>query len=533
MKNNFKLIPYLLVTVVLTLGLSLSLQSLLAAWSVPTGVPANNNLNPPLFNDSTDADPAHNPVVAHPLGITGNLSVGGDILMNNTRVTGVAAPQGDSDGVSKEYVDNLALSSGCSRYVIHEGGASAFCAAGETFLTAGCRSWQLSDFPVTVGVSADRPVMTGRPSVQGGLPGYMCSFQTKEYFLGETWYGAYSGYAYVMCCAEENGAPLPEVYTCEGTIPFGSVECSGDSLGLSISLPWQSVGDSSAGCTDARKCEYWTPPYECSGEDIANAAMCSGDDTGLVANATKTLVDACSLPAGSSPKCEMYCASGYYRSGSDCFPFACGASFTYQGKLYPTVQIGSQCWMAKSLNVGTRIDAYAENFVSNQADNASIEKYCYNDIEANCDTDGGLYTWDEAMQYVTAPGVQGICPTGWHIPTDGELYTLESELYLSASGDICESDRSSGEWQCTPAGTELKVGGSSGFDAVLSGFWLGDCASSADCSFSVRGSEAPFWTSTAVDADNAWSRNLTGTLESVGRLNVLKQNGLPVRCVKD
>ena len=57
------------------------------------------------------------------------------------------------------------------------------------------------------------------------------------------------------------------------------------------------------------------------------------------------------------------------------------------------------------------------NGISNQTNNDTLEKYCYNDDTANCSIYGGLYQWNEAMQYVTTSGAQGICPTGWHIPT--------------------------------------------------------------------------------------------------------------------
>jgi len=58
------------------------------------------------------------------------------------------------------------------------------------------------------------------------------------------------------------------------------------------------------------------------------------------------------------------------------------------------VLIGTQVWMGENLNVGTRIDGSKD-----QADNGITEKYCYSDGEYNCDTYGGLYQWDEMMQY--------------------------------------------------------------------------------------------------------------------------------------
>ncbi|MFC1734295.1 FISUMP domain-containing protein, partial [candidate division KSB1 bacterium] len=120
------------------------------------------------------------------------------------------------------------------------------------------------------------------------------------------------------------------------------------------------------------------------------------------------------------------------------------------GKMYPTVQIGNQCWMAKNLNIGVMLDCGNPN--ANQTNNSTFEKFCYNSDTSNCILYGGLYQWDEMMQYSTTPGVQGICPAGWHVPTETEYTTIESNF---------------------PSGTAasaLKVGGSSGFEATTGGY---------------------------------------------------------------
>ena len=95
----------------------------------------------------------------------------------------------------------------------------------------------------------------------------------------------------------------------------------------------------------------------------------------------------------------------------------------YEGQIYNTVQIGNQCWLKENLNVGTRV-----NLSDNQIDDGMIEKYCYDDIEDSCLIYGGLYQWNEAMQYATLEGTQGFCPDGWHIPTDEEFKILEGSV---------------------------------------------------------------------------------------------------------
>ncbi|NUN10837.1 MAG: carboxypeptidase regulatory-like domain-containing protein, partial [Ignavibacteriaceae bacterium] len=127
---------------------------------------------------------------------------------------------------------------------------------------------------------------------------------------------------------------------------------------------------------------------------------------------------------------------------------------TYEGKTYNTVQIGAQCWLKENLNVGTRI-----NGNTNASNNGTIEKYCYDDNEANCNTYGGLYQWNEAMQYSTTPGTRGICPPGWHIPTKAEFDSLEAAV--NNDGNALKAIG-----QGTGSGTGTNT---SGFSALLAG----------------------------------------------------------------
>jgi uncharacterized protein (TIGR02145 family) len=104
-------------------------------------------------------------------------------------------------------------------------------------------------------------------------------------------------------------------------------------------------------------------------------------------------------------------------------PFVCGQDIIYEGKTYGTVLIGTQCWMKENLNVGTMIQGN-----SNQSNNGVKEKYCYNNDTANCSIYGGLYQWNEAMQYITTEGARGICPEGWHVPTRAQFITLSESV---------------------------------------------------------------------------------------------------------
>ena len=103
----------------------------------------------------------------------------------------------------------------------------------------------------------------------------------------------------------------------------------------------------------------------------------------------------------------------------------CGGltTITYGGKTYNIKKIGTQCWFKENLDIGTQIQGN-----QNQTNNSTIEKYCYNNDPSKCNTYGGLYQWDELMNYSTVPGSKGICPDGWHIPTNSDFGLIVSYL---------------------------------------------------------------------------------------------------------
>jgi len=198
-------------------------------------------------------------------------------------------------------------------------------------------------------------------------------------------------------------------------------------------------------------------------------------------------------------------------------PVECGTSTDADGNVYGSVQIGSQCWADRNLNVGVKLASGSE---PNTGD-TTIQKWCYDNSDANCGTDGGLYNWTEATKdgYAGTNGTD-ICPTGWHMPTDAEYYTLENYL---ATG-TCSATRT--VWECDPAGTALKDGGASGYDGLLTGVrYTGG-------SFYRRGSYEGMWSSTE-SGTRAWRRYLYSGNTTVYRDADDKGNGYSIRCLKD
>jgi uncharacterized protein (TIGR02145 family) len=213
--------------------------------------------------------------------------------------------------------------------------------------------------------------------------------------------------------------------------------------------------------------------------------------------------------------------------------FVCGDVVNYEGQNYNTIQIGDQCWFKENLNVGTMV-----NGSINQTNNGTIEKYCYGNHPADCDTYGGLYQWNEMMDYSTTPGVQGICPEGWHLPTDGEFCTLATFLDPTVDCNLIYSTGTDGGGKMKSTGTiEAGTGlwydpntgatNESGFTALPAGTrWF-------DLTFGYLGLVGGFTTSSEKYVTTAWCWGMNNGSAALARDNYSKQSGFSVRCIKD
>ena len=163
------------------------------------------------------------------------------------------------------------------------------------------------------------------------------------------------------------------------------------------------------------------------------------------------------------------------------------------GQVYPTVQIGNQCWLQKNINYQTG------------------NSWCYANNSSNCDTYGRLYDWHTAL---------GVCPSGWHLPGDEEWTALTT--FLGGEFLAGEKMKSASGWYYYGNGTN-----SSGFTALPGG----NCY--RNDLFNGRLSRAYFWSATEVSSTNAWNRHLYSNKEDVSRDIYDKTHGFSVRCLKD
>src|SRR4030043_1823339 len=122
------------------------------------------------------------------------------------------------------------------------------------------------------------------------------------------------------------------------------------------------------------------------------------------------------------------------------------------GNIYQTVEIGDQLWMKENLRV------------TKTPQGSPISSYCYDDNTGYESIYGRLHPWDVMMNGSVIEMAQGICPDGWHVPSDGEWKTLE--IFLGMTQQEADMENI---WRGEGVGTSLIKGGNWGYDELLSG----------------------------------------------------------------
>jgi len=200
---------------------------------------------------------------------------------------------------------------------------------------------------------------------------------------------------------------------------------------------------------------------------------------------------------------------------------------------YKIVQIGNQVWMAENLRATIYPDGTPISLVEGTSEWSALDindaAYCWmnNDID-NRDLYGGLYTWAAAMHGAASSnanpsGIQGVCPDGWHLPSDDEWSELGTFLgYYNAGSKLKEegnehwldpNDDATNEYGFTalPSGARSGIGGG----------WV---------NFLLT---AYYGSATEVDATQFFNRALDSRYTILGRAEAYKEHGFSVRCVKD
>ena len=190
------------------------------------------------------------------------------------------------------------------------------------------------------------------------------------------------------------------------------------------------------------------------------------------------------------------------------------------GNTYRSIALGDQCWLRDNLGLGTMIESTAPGSLAR--DDGVVEKYCWDDDPGWCDgtagrRPGGFYEWTEVLQDWSGDqpvqAARGICPAGFHVPSSAEWGVL-----VERYGGTCNR------------GQELLVGGSTGFDALLTGY---RCTLTGGFRPAMMSTDfrAYFWTSDTTTPGEAWLWEVSAS--PVLHFDFDLSLGLSVRCIGD
>ena len=346
------------------------------------------------------------------------------------------------------------------------------------------------------------------------------------------------------------------IFPCEGVVNTNVFDWDGDYvvtvtdflMMLSVygdtDVDLDGVWDSGDDCVDTNACNYANDPSEpCTYIDILG--VCGGgceadEDNDGICDDIDTCVgieDECGVCNGPGPTevviedivitydsvflpldndWYVFPISADTTFTYTCAPFFgdCGDPVSYQGYDYATVLIGDQCWFAENLR--------SENYENGDAIPANLSwsewsspygaTAVYDESASNLETYGRLYNWHAAAD------ARGLCPAGWHVPSDGEWTVMTDHLggELIAGGHM----KADYGWDNGDNGTN-----SSGFSGLPGGFRYDSGV------FSGVGGGTIWWSSSPFGSE-AWYRSLNHT-EIVNRLAVGQRYGFSVRCVRD
>ena len=268
------------------------------------------------------------------------------------------------------------------------------------------------------------------------------------------------------------------------------------------------------------------------------------NDAQYVNNSTCDTIDFCSLAAkfnqleSKIKQQEDMLNTLLANSNIDSIP--CPGSPTvkdYDGNIYNTVKIGSQCWMKENL----KTTHYSNGTPISLGDDYSATvgyRYYPLDSASYVETYGYLYNWTAVMNGASSSnsvpsGVQGICPVGWHVPSDMEWTQLTNYL-SSQSKYLCENNTSyiasalkaMEKWAAYPTFSCSSPNNATGFSALPAGYFR--------YLFVALGDRAHFYSATQnADDELVWNRTLWYNGGNVARDKYSNVVGLSVRCIRD
>jgi uncharacterized protein (TIGR02145 family) len=207
-----------------------------------------------------------------------------------------------------------------------------------------------------------------------------------------------------------------------------------------------------------------------------------------------------------------------------------GEMMDQEGNVYPTIIIGEREWMAKKLRTSTYRNGNEISLIGNDAAGdaawsaANYGAYCIYDTSGTgyqafaVSQFGYLYNW-----YAVNDG-RGLCPTGWHVPTDEEWSSLTTPLGGSSAAGGSMKQAGTIYWESPNVGATNE----SGFSGLPAGI-----RNHPTTQFIGIGSNTSWWSSDESTDDFAVQRTLGSTTIAVGGGSLNKEIGMSIRCIKD
>jgi len=239
---------------------------------------------------------------------------------------------------------------------------------------------------------------------------------------------------------------------------------------------------------------------------LSSSSALPSSSSSIVASSSSVLPSSSSITPNSS-------SSSSALPSSSSVSVVYGTPIYYEGETYETVVIGTQTWFKRNLNYAVE------------------GSKCYNDNDSNCATYGRLYNWATAMALDTTCNSsscssqintphQGICPSGWHIPSDADWDKL-----MTAVGGSSTAGRylkATSGWSSNGNGNDKY-----GFSALPGGYGY------SGGSFYYVGDLGHWWSASEGDSDGAYCRNMDYYFEGVYYNYGGKSTLYSVRCLQD
>ncbi len=205
---------------------------------------------------------------------------------------------------------------------------------------------------------------------------------------------------------------------------------------------------------------------------------------------------------------------------SEFCPEVCGGLVSHEGYDYSTVQIGEQCWFSENCRYLPEVSPSSEGSDTDPY----FYVYGYEGTDASAamstayyETYGALYNWPAVM----ANGGSLLCPSGWHMPSDGEFTELTD--FLGGEGVAGGKMKEAGyeHWNSSNTGAT----NSSGWTGLPGGYRFSG-------GFDTNGYYG-YWWSASESGSYSWFRSLSNLSDNVYRTNHNRYYGSSARCVRD